>query len=37
MTLEKMEALLPSNVKPEHLNAARAIPELIYPENDVVN
>jgi hypothetical protein len=36
-TLEKMEALLPFNVKPEDLDAARAIPELIYPEKDVVN
>jgi hypothetical protein len=36
-TLEKMEALLPFNVKPEELDAARAIPELIYPEKDVVN
>jgi hypothetical protein len=24
-------------VKPEDLDAARAIPELIYPEKDVVN
>ena len=31
-TLEKMEALLPFNVKAEDLDAARAIPELIYPE-----
>jgi len=31
-TLEKMEALLPFNVKAEDLEAARAIPELIYPE-----
>ena len=36
-TLEKMEALLPFNVKPEELDAARAIPELIYPEKSVVN
>lgn len=36
-TLEKMEALLPFNVKPEDLEAARAIPELIYPEKSVVN
>jgi len=36
-TLEKMEALLPFNVKPEDLDAARAIPELIYTEKDVVN
>ena len=36
-TLEKMEALLPFNVKPGGLEAARAIPELIYPEKSVVN
>ena len=36
-TLEKMEALLPFNVKPEDLEAARAIPELIYPEKSVAN
>jgi hypothetical protein len=36
-TLEKMEALLPFNVKPEELDVARAVPELIYPEKDVVN
>ena len=36
-TLEKMEALLPFNVKTEDLDAARAIPELIYPEKSVAN
>jgi hypothetical protein len=36
-TLEKMEALLPFNVKPEELDAARAIPELIHPEKSVAN
>jgi hypothetical protein len=36
-TLEKMEALLPFNVKAEDLDAARAIPELIYPEKSVAN
>jgi len=36
-TLEKMEALLPFNVKPEVLDAARAIPDLIYPEKNVAN
>jgi hypothetical protein len=36
-TLEKMEALLPFNVKAQDLDAARAIPELIYPEKSVAN
>ncbi len=36
-TLEKMEALLPFNGTPEELDAARVIPELLYPEKDVVN
>ena len=35
--LEKMEALLLFNVKTEELDAARAIPELIYPEKCVAN
>ena len=36
-TLEKMEALLPFNVKAVDLDAARSIPELIYPEKSVAN
>ena len=36
-TLEKMEALIPFNVKPEDLEAARAILELIYHEKSVAN
>ena len=36
-TLEKMEALLPFNLKTEDLEAARAIPELIYPEKSAAN
>ena len=36
-TLEKLEALLPFNVQTQNLDAARAIPELIFPEKDVAN
>ncbi len=31
-TVEKLEQLLPFNVKPENLEAARAMPQLIFPE-----
>ena len=36
-TLEKMEALLPFNVKSQDLEAARALPALIFPDKQVVN
>ena len=31
-TIEKLEQLLPFNVKPENLEAARAMPQLIFPD-----
>jgi hypothetical protein len=34
-TIDKLEQLLPFNVKAEQLKAARAIPELIFPDKKV--
>ena len=36
-TVEKLEKMLPFNVKAEQLEAARAMPQLIFPEQKVVN
>ena len=36
-TIEKLEQLLPFYVKAEQLEAARAMPQLIFPEKKVVN
>ncbi|MFZ4076743.1 MAG: IS66 family transposase [Legionellaceae bacterium] len=36
-TVEKLEQLLPFNVKPEHLEAARSMPELIFPDKKADN
>ena len=36
-TVEKLEQLLPFNVEAEQLEAARAMPQLIFPEQKAVN
>jgi transposase len=36
-TIEKLEQLLPFNVKAEQLEAARMMPELIFPDKEAVN
>ena len=36
-TVDKLEQLLPFNVKTEQLEAARAMPQLIFPEKTLDN